>query len=118
MPGAQERVLRRRIGSVRATKKITRAMELISASRVVRAQQRAAAARPYARQITGVIEDLAASGANVDHPLLRQSEQVGRVGYVVHHLRPGPGRGLQLLGHPGHRAGDRWPASSRARSTT
>jgi F-type H+-transporting ATPase subunit gamma len=83
MPGAQERVLRRRIGSVRATKKITRAMELISASRVVRAQQRAAAARPYARRITGVIEDLAASGANVDHPLLRQSEQVGRVGYVV-----------------------------------
>ena len=83
MPGAQERILRRRIGSVRATKKITRAMELISASRVVRAQQRAAAARPYARQITGVIEDLAASGANVDHPLLRQTENVSRVAYVV-----------------------------------
>jgi len=38
MAGAQERILRRRINSVRATKKITRAMELISASRVVRAQ--------------------------------------------------------------------------------
>jgi F-type H+-transporting ATPase subunit gamma len=83
MPGAQERILRRRINSVRATKKITRAMELIAASRVVRAQQRAASARPYARQITGVIEDLAAGGASVDHPLLRQSEQVRRVAYVV-----------------------------------
>jgi F-type H+-transporting ATPase subunit gamma len=83
MAGAQERILRRRINSVRATKKITRAMELISASRVVRAQQRAAAARPYARQITGVIEDLAAGGTNIDHPLLRHVENVSRVAYVL-----------------------------------
>src|SRR4051812_25924578 len=83
MAGAQERILRRRINSVRATKKITRAMELISASRVVRAQQRAASARPYARQITGVIEDLASGGANIDHPLLRQVDEVRRVGYVL-----------------------------------
>ena len=47
MPGAQERVLRRRIASVQNTKKITRAMELIAATRVVKAQQRAKAARPY-----------------------------------------------------------------------
>ncbi len=83
MPGAQERILRRRINSVKATKKITRAMELIAASRVVRAQQRANAARPYARQITKVIEDLAAGGANVDHPLLRAVESVGKIAYVV-----------------------------------
>lgn len=83
MPGAQERVLRRRINSVKATKKITRAMELIAASRVVRAQQQAAAARPYARQITTVIEDLAAAGAQVDHPLLRPAENPKRVAYVV-----------------------------------
>ncbi len=83
MPGAQERILRRRINSVKATKKITRAMELIAASRVVRAQQRANAARPYARQITKVIEDLAASGASVDHPLLREAEQVSKIAYVV-----------------------------------
>jgi F-type H+-transporting ATPase subunit gamma len=83
MAGAQERVLRRRINSVKATKKITRAMELISASRVVRAQQRAASARPYARQITGVIEDLAGAGTNIDHPLLRQVDQVRRVLYVL-----------------------------------
>jgi len=83
MPGAQERILRRRINSVKATKKITRAMELIAASRVVRAQQRANASRPYARQITKVIEDLAASGASVDHPLLREAEQVRKIAYVV-----------------------------------
>jgi len=83
MPGAQERVLRRRIGSVQNTKKITRAMELIAATRVVKAQQRANEARPYAEHITQVIEDLSASGADVDHPLLRQAEQVSRVGVVV-----------------------------------
>jgi F-type H+-transporting ATPase subunit gamma len=83
MPGAQERILRRRINSVKATKKITRAMELIAASRVVRAQQRANAARPYARQITKVIEDLAGSGAGVDHPLLRAPEDVRRIAYIV-----------------------------------
>jgi F-type H+-transporting ATPase subunit gamma len=83
MAGAQERVLRRRISSVRTTKKITRAMELIAASRVMRAQQRANAAKPYSAQITSVIEDLAASGANVDHPLLRQATDARRVAFVV-----------------------------------
>jgi F-type H+-transporting ATPase subunit gamma len=57
-------------------------MELIAASRVVRAQQRAQAARPYAQRITGVIEDLAASGTNVEHPLLVEPESVERVAYV------------------------------------
>jgi F-type H+-transporting ATPase subunit gamma len=66
MPGAQERVLRRRIASVQNTKKITRAMELIAATRVVKAQARANEARPYAERITQVIVDLAAAGADVD----------------------------------------------------
>jgi len=81
--GGKERVLRRRIGSVQNTKKITRAMELIAATRVVKAQQRARAAKPYAEQITTVIENLAAGGAEVDHPLLRQADTVERVGVVV-----------------------------------
>jgi F-type H+-transporting ATPase subunit gamma len=76
--GGKERVLRRRIGSVQNTKKITRAMELIAATRVVKAQQRARASRPYAEQITAVIENLAAGGAEVDHPLLRPAEKVDR----------------------------------------
>lgn len=82
MPGAQERVLRRRIGTVQNTKKITRAMELIAATRVAKAQQRANEARPYAEYITSVIQDLAAGGAEVDHPLLRPAEDPAKVGVV------------------------------------
>ena len=83
MPGGQERILRRRINSVQSTKKITRAMELIAATRVVKAMQRANEARPYAAGITGVIEDLAAQGTSVRHPLLEQAEDINTVAYVV-----------------------------------
>lgn len=83
MAGAKERVLRRRIASVNSTKKITRAMELIAATRVVKAMQRAKEAKPYAVQITSVIENLAAGGAASDHPLLREPEQVNRVGIIA-----------------------------------
>ncbi len=83
MAGAQERVLRRRIGSIQNTKKITRAMELIAATRVMKAQQRANEARPYAEHITTVITDLAAAGAEVDHPLLRPVEDPAKIGVVV-----------------------------------
>ncbi len=83
MAGGQERVLRRRIKSVQSTKKITKAMELIAASRIVKAQQRVAAARPYSEQLTEVIRNLAAAGAGSDSPLLRQPETVSSVCYVV-----------------------------------
>jgi len=82
MASGQERQLRRRIKSVQSTKKITKAMEMIAASRIVKAQQRVAAARPYAEQITEVLRQLAASGVGLDHPLLKQRE-VKTVGYVV-----------------------------------
>jgi len=72
MAGGQERILRNRIKTVESTKKITRAMELIAATRVVKAQDRAAAARPYAEEITSVIMDLVKAGAARDHPLLRE----------------------------------------------
>ena len=55
MPGAQERVLRRRIKSVQATKKITRAMELIAASRIMRARARLEAAIPYSSAVGNVL---------------------------------------------------------------
>jgi F-type H+-transporting ATPase subunit gamma len=83
MPGAKERELRRRIGSVQSTKKITRAMELIAATRVVKAMNRANEAKPYSTQVTGVIENLAAGGASVDHPLLREAEKTERVGIIA-----------------------------------
>jgi F-type H+-transporting ATPase subunit gamma len=71
--GGQERILRRRIKSVESTKKITRAMELIAATRVLKAQERANAARPYSEEITAVIGDLIKAGAARDHPLLRDN---------------------------------------------
>ncbi len=83
MAGGQERVLRRRIKSIDATKKITRAMELIAATRVVKAQERAWAARPYAQEITAVITDLVKAGAAKDHPLLRRNDDAKTVCLVV-----------------------------------
>ena len=83
MAGGQERILRRRIKSVESTKKITRAMELISATRVVKAQDRAAAARPYSEQITSVILDLVRAGAAKDHPLLRDNPDAHVAAVVV-----------------------------------
>src|SRR5215470_2946658 len=83
MPGGQERALRRRIKSVQSTKKITKAMELIAASRIVKAQQRVAAARPYSERITEVIRNLAVAGAGGDSPLLFQREPVHKVAYLV-----------------------------------
>lgn len=83
MAGGQERALKRRIKSVQSTKKITKAMELISASRIAKAQERVAAARPYSERITGVIRNLAAAGAAGDSPLLNPREEITTVAYVV-----------------------------------
>ena len=79
MAGGQERVLRRRIRSIQSTKKITRAMELIAATRVLKAQQRAAAARPYSENLTAVIQHLAENGGITDHPLLKAPGEVKKV---------------------------------------
>ncbi len=80
--GAQLRVYRRRIRSVQSTKKITRAMELIAASRIVKAQQRVTAAQPYARQITRVISALA-SQSTIDHPLVTEKDNPTRAAVLV-----------------------------------
>ncbi|MEI8066998.1 MAG: F0F1 ATP synthase subunit gamma [Actinomycetes bacterium] len=66
--GAQLRIYRRRMRSVKATKKITKAMELISASRIVKAQQRVAASSPYANELTRAVTAVA-SFSNTNHPL-------------------------------------------------
>ena len=83
MAGGQERILRGRIRSVQATKKITRAMELIAASRIVKAQQRVIAAVPYSERITEVVKDLAAGGAGVDSPFLKVRENLKTTCYVA-----------------------------------
>ena len=81
--GAQLRVYRRRIRSVQSTKKITRAMELIAASRIVKAQARVNAAKPYSRQITRVISALASQTATIDHPLLQEQTDEKSVAVLV-----------------------------------
>jgi F-type H+-transporting ATPase subunit gamma len=68
---------------VQATKKITRAMELIAASRIVKAQQRVIAAVPYSERITEVVKDLAASGAGSESPFLKTREQIKTTCYVA-----------------------------------
>ncbi len=83
MAGGQERILRGRIRSVQATKKITRAMELIAASRIVKAQQRVAAAVPYSEQITEVVKDLAAAGSASQSPLLAGRDTIKKVAYIA-----------------------------------
>jgi F-type H+-transporting ATPase subunit gamma len=81
--GGIERALRRRIKSIQSTKKITRAMELIAASRIVKAQNRVAAARPYIEQLTEVIRNLSKAGAGLNQPLLVAREEVNTVAFVV-----------------------------------
>jgi F-type H+-transporting ATPase subunit gamma len=80
--GAQLRIYRRRIRSVQSTKKITRAMELIAASRIVKAQQRVSAAQPYAKQITRVISALATQ-STIDHPLVTEKDNPSRAAVLV-----------------------------------
>jgi F-type H+-transporting ATPase subunit gamma len=81
--GAKLRVVRRRIRSVQSTMKITRAMELIAASRIVRAQQRVEAARPYAELLTRAMEDVARQTGSLVHPLLEEREAPERAGVLV-----------------------------------
>jgi F-type H+-transporting ATPase subunit gamma len=83
MAGGQERILRGRIRSIQSTKKITRAMELIAASRIVKAQQRVQAAVPYSDKITEVVRDLAAGGAAQGSPLLAGRDEIRSTAYVV-----------------------------------
>jgi F-type H+-transporting ATPase subunit gamma len=81
--GAQLRVVRRRIKSVQSTRKITRAMELIASSRILKAQQRVESSRPYAVQLTAAMEDVARQTGSMVHPLLEERETVAKVGVLV-----------------------------------
>lgn len=82
MASAELRRIQRRIKSVQSTMKITRAMELIAASRIVRAQSRVAAAQPYTRKMNEVIRNVAAASGGASHPLL-EARPAGTVGAVV-----------------------------------
>jgi len=80
--GAQLRVYRQKIKSAQTTKKITRAMELISASRIQKAQQRVAASGPYSRAVTRAVSAVA-TFSNVDHILTTEPKKIERAAIVI-----------------------------------
>jgi len=81
--GGQLRAVKRRIGSVKSTQKITRAMELIASSRIIKAQRRVQAARPYAETMRQLMASVARNASNIDHPLLKDRDKGGTIGYIV-----------------------------------
>jgi F-type H+-transporting ATPase subunit gamma len=81
--GAQLRAVRRRISTVKSTAKITKAQELIASSRIIKAQQRAHAAGPYAREITSAVEAVVSRSANVQHPLTTEPVNPTRAAVLI-----------------------------------
>ncbi|MEU5610196.1 F0F1 ATP synthase subunit gamma [Streptomyces sparsogenes] len=80
--GAQLRVYKRRIKSISATKKITKAMEMIAASRVVKAQRQVAASTPYASELTRAVGAVA-TGSTTQHPLTTEAENPTRAALLL-----------------------------------
>ncbi|MGN6609892.1 MAG: F0F1 ATP synthase subunit gamma, partial [Jatrophihabitans sp.] len=80
--GAQLRVYRRRIRSVQSTRKITKAQELIAASRIAKAQARVNAARPYAEELSHALAELS-SDTTIKHPLLNGVDNPRRAGVLL-----------------------------------
>ena len=77
------REIRKKITSIKNTQKITRAMELVAASKMRKAQDRMALSRPYANKIRKVISHVAASHSEYAHPYLQKRENIKRRGYII-----------------------------------
>lgn len=71
------------IKSVKNTRKVTRALEMVSASKIRKAQDRMEAARPYARMIRQVIGHLAHANPEYKHPFTQTHDEIKHVGYVI-----------------------------------
>ena len=80
---SQAREIRGKISSIKNTQKITRAMELVAASKMRRAQERMATSRPYSQKIRKVIRHVAASHSEYHHPYLESRKHIQRVGFIV-----------------------------------
>lgn len=80
---AQAREIRGKISSIKNTQKITRAMELVAASKMRKAQDRMARSRPYAAKIRKVIRHVAAGHSEYRHPYLVRRDEIKRIGYIV-----------------------------------
>src|SRR6478736_1100895 len=81
MAGGRE--IKTKIKSVQNTRKVTRALEMVSASKIRKAQERMKASRPYARAMKQVIGHLAQANSEYRHPYLVERANVKRVGYIV-----------------------------------
>lgn len=81
MAGGRE--IKTKIKSVQNTRKVTRALEMVSASKIRKAQDRMKASRPYARAMKQVIGHLAQANSEFQHPYLVQRKDIKRVGYVI-----------------------------------
>jgi F-type H+-transporting ATPase subunit gamma len=81
MAGGRE--IKSKIKSVQNTRKVTRALEMVSASKIRKAQDRMKASRPYARAMRQVIGHLAQANSEYRHPYLVQRSQIKRVGYII-----------------------------------
>jgi len=80
---AQLRAIRQRIRGVRSIAQITRAQELIAASRIIKAQQRVRDAAPYARELTQAVEAVVSQSAHIDHPLTREPQDPQRAAILI-----------------------------------
>lgn len=80
---ASGKEIRTQIGSIKNTQKITRAMEMVAASKMRKAQERMAATRPYSDKILNVINHLAHAHPEYKHSYLQEREESTRVGYIV-----------------------------------
>ena len=80
---ASGREIKTKIKSVQNTRKVTRALEMVSASKIRKAQDRMKTSRPYAQAMKQVIGHLAQASTDYQHPFLVEREQVKRVGYIV-----------------------------------
>ncbi|NLJ71708.1 MAG: F0F1 ATP synthase subunit gamma [Syntrophomonadaceae bacterium] len=83
MAGAGVREFKRRIRSVSNTQQITKAMKMVAAAKLRRAQERAEAARPYTDTLQDTLSRLAGVAFDISHPLLEKREDVRKVGYIV-----------------------------------
>ena len=104
--------IRSRIGSVKNIRKITRAMEMISAARLRRAEQRIEALRPYADAIRRMTARASQAAENIPNlPILQEQDERRDRGHPAHHRRPRPRRPVQLAdrarGQPARRRAPR-----------
>jgi F-type H+-transporting ATPase subunit gamma len=81
MAGGRE--IKTKIKSVQNTRKVTRALEMVSASKIRKAQERMKASRPYARAMRQLIGHLAQANSEFQHPYLVERKEIKRVGYVI-----------------------------------